>query len=91
MIGNANFNPTQSVSSYLKSIGLSFSNKDQMVAKVKALALAIIPLILVSGLSLASAQSLISTEYGCQQYCNSQCGSYFNNCFKSCMQRDCPK
>jgi hypothetical protein len=81
MIGNASFNPTQSINSFLKPMGLSLSSRDQMAAKVKALALTAIPLgiILISGLTLASAVE-------CQCSCLDECGNNASRCFKKCME-----
>lgn len=79
MIGNASFNPTQTVNSFLKPMGLALSTRDQVVAKVKILALTAIPFILVSGLTLASAVE-------CQCSCLDQCGSNVSRCFKKCME-----
>lgn len=83
MIGNANFNPTQTVNSFLKPMGLALSSRDQMAAKVKALAFTAIPIgfIFVNSLSLASAVE-------CQCICLEQCGSTISRCFKKCME-DC--
>ena len=45
MIGNTNFNLTQSINSFINPMGLSLSNKKQIIAKITTVALAAIFLV----------------------------------------------
>lgn len=82
MIGNTNFNLTQSINSFLRPMGLSLSSKEQITAKATMLALGII--LVANNLPLASAHR------GCWQRCVSRCGEPPNSCFNKCLD-DCYK
>jgi len=79
IIGNTSFNPAQTVNSFLKSMGLSLSSKEQVIAKVTTLAL--------GAILVANSLPLASAHRGCWNLCTSRCGKPQNPCFNECMRQ----
>ncbi|MGL5263089.1 MAG: hypothetical protein ACRDAI_00695 [Candidatus Rhabdochlamydia sp.] len=72
MLGNTNLNVTQSINSFIRPLGLSLSNKKQMLAKVTTVALAAI--LIFGNLSSVSADCVSDCIDKCPRCCSGSLG-----------------
>ena len=70
-----NFNPIQTINSFLKPLGLAVSSKQQVISKTTMIAFAALSLLQVANAG------------GCIQICD----AHGQNCQRSCVQDEPPK
>ncbi|MGL4539638.1 MAG: hypothetical protein ACRCU0_01495 [Candidatus Rhabdochlamydia sp.] len=87
MLGNTNLNVTQSINSFIRPLGLSLSNKKQMLAKVTTVALAAI--LIFGNLSSVSADCVSDCIAKCPSCCIGSLGTCppCAICVKACYDR----